>query len=224
MDKVKNRCEEQFTTIETVVTESDLSTSCQKRIQKARRAFDGIFKSMSMFFNFCTVFIKALNLEADQEKFFNDVIFPLSYLKMIWKRLKGAQRKELQPLMNSLEAKMQEGNWNSEIKEEWMKRGKELAESFQRSSSCVEGRNGVLSLYHHRFHRLNERSLKALTIVHNFHIKRSDQTTAAERFFGMKHDDLFESLVQNVKIPGKPKKQYHDPEKRQLGRLKRNIA
>lgn len=219
-DKVKSRCDEQFNIIEAVIKKSGLSKPCHDRIQKSHRAFEGICKSVSMFFNFYTVFTKALDLETEQETFFNDVVFPLSYLNMIWKRLTKARRKELQPLMAALEAKAFEGNWSSELKEEWMKKGKELAESFQRSSSCVEGRNGMLSLYFHRFHQLNERSLKALTVIHNFHIKRSDQTTAAERFFGSKHDNLFESLVDNVRIPGKPQKQHHDLEKRRFGRLK----
>ena len=99
-----------------------------------------------------------------------------------------------------------------------------MAETFQRSSSCVEGRNGVLSLNYHRFHRLNERALKALTIVHNFDTKRKDGTTAAERFFGAKHENLFESLVANVRIPGKPKQQHHDKQKRFLGWEKRRAA
>ena len=60
--------------------------------------------------------------------------------------------------------------------------------------------------------------------MHNFDTKRSDGTTAAERFFGAKHENLFESLVENVRIPGKPKKQHHDAKKRQLGREKRRIA
>ena len=99
-----------------------------------------------------------------------------------------------------------------------------MAEIFQRSSSCVEGRNGVLSLNYHRFHRLNERALKALTIVHNFDTRRKDGTTAAERFFGIKHENLFDSLVADVRIPGKPKQQHHDEKKRLLGWEKRRAA
>ena len=76
----------------------------------------------------------------------------------------------------------------------------------------------MLSLYYHRFHKLNARGLKALTVVHNFHATRSDNTTAAERLFGIKHQNLFESLVEKVRIPGRPKKQYHDPHKRLMGR------
>ena len=75
---------------------------------------------------------------------------------------------------------------------------------FQRSSSCVEGRNGQLSLRHHSLHRLSNRKLKAQTVVHNFFIKRRDGTTAAERFFGAAPKDLFEVLLEKVDLPGRP--------------------
>ena len=193
-------------------------------MEKARRAFEAIVNSVILFFVFFSAFVRDLNLDEEEELFFNKVIFPLCYLKIIWRRLAAKERKELQSLVNSLEIKVRDGPWNEELKEEWMKKGRELANSFQRPSSCVEGRNGMLSLYYHRFHRLNPRSLKALTIVHNFHTKRPDGTTPAERFFGQKPDDLFESLLTHVRIPGKPQRQYHDPEKRRLGQLKRQAA
>jgi Family of unknown function (DUF6399) len=72
------------------------------------------------------------------------------------------------------------------------------AELFQRSSSCVEGRNGKLSLFHHGQTRLSEKRLKALTAVHNYVVKRQDGTTAAERFFGQKHRDAFTWLLQRM--------------------------
>jgi hypothetical protein len=60
--------------------------------------------------------------------------------------------------------------------------------------------------------------------VHNFDVRRADGTTAAERFFEVKHENLFNSLVINVRTPGGPKQQYHDIEKRQLGWEKRRTA
>jgi hypothetical protein len=223
-ETIKNRFNEQLDIIEQAVKEAELSKSCEKRIGKARRAFDAIVEYLYSFFMVYTAFVSNLRLEQDQERFFNEVIFPLSYLKMIWRRLKGKEREELKLLKEGLEMRLREAPYQEELKEQWLKVGQECAEVFQRSSSCVEGRNGLLSLYHHRFHRLNIRSLRALTIVHNFHTKRPDKTTAAERFFGSKHENLFESLVMSVRIPGRPQNQYHDPEKRLIGREKRLVA
>ena len=45
---------------------------------------------------------------------------------------------------------------------------KKCAQFFQRSSSCVEGRNGYLSLRHHGLHHLSNRKLNALTVIHNY--------------------------------------------------------
>ena len=58
----------------------------------------------------------------------------------------------------------------------------DCADRFQRSSSGVEGRNGQLALRHHGRHRLSDRKLAAFTAVRNYHIRRADGTTAAERF------------------------------------------
>jgi len=176
---------------------------------------------LKYFFVIYVAFIESLQLCSERENFFKEVIFPLCYLKMIWKRLPRKSKEEYEPLLKNLEARIRDGPYSEELKKEWMKKGRELAEIFQRSSSCVEGRNGVLSLNHHRFHRLNEKYLRVLTIVHNFDVQRSDGTTAAERLFETKHENLFDFLVKSVRIPGRPQKQYHDLKTRQLGWEKR---
>lgn len=223
-DGIKGRFTEQFKIIYECAEEANLSKPSINRIEKAQRAFSGIVDYMKYFFIVYAAFVDNLWLSISQEKFFNEVVFPLSYLKMIWVRLPRKVREVHKQLLQSLEVKARDAPWPEEIKQALMKRGREMAETFQRSSSCVEGRNGMLSLNYHRFHRLNERSLKVLTIVHNFDVRRSDGSTAAERFFEAKHENLFDSLVANVRIPGRPQKQYHDMEKRLLGREKRRAA
>ena len=98
-----------------------------------------------------------------------------------------------------------------EEKREVEEAARETAGLFQRSSSCVEGRNGRLSLQHHGHSRVSERRLKALTVIHNYMVKRSDGTTAAERFFGQKPRDVFTWLLERMPdlprpAPKRPKK------------------
>jgi len=212
---VKDIFYKQLTIIEECAKAADLSTSCMKRLAKAGRAFNAIWNYMVYFLAFFAAYIHDLKLAPVQKLFFQDVVFPLSYLYMIWRRLPKKEREELQPLRERLEREFEAGQYSKGVKKEWMIKGQECAEKFQRSTSCVEGRNGVLSLYHHRFCRLNQRSCQALTVIHNFHLKRSDGKTAATRFFGSKHDNLFESLVMNVQIPGMSKKKSHNLEKDQ---------
>lgn len=81
---------------------------------------------------------------------------------------------------------------------------KECGQLFQRSSSCLEGRNGYLSLRHHELHHLSERKLGALTVIHNYFTKRPDHTTAAERFFGKKPRDLFQHITETLTSVSRP--------------------
>ncbi len=79
---------------------------------------------------------------------------------------------------------------------------RECAPVFQRSSSCVEGRNGPLAWRHHHRHPIRPRKLKALTVVHNYFLRRCDGTTAAQRFFGRPSRDLFEWVLERIPLPG----------------------
>jgi len=97
----------------------------------------------------------------------------------------------------------------AELPAEWLADAERLAtecvDIFVRGTSCVEGRNGQLALRHHSLHRLSDRRLAALTVIHNFHIRRPDGSSAAERFFGSHHDELFEWLLDHLDVPARPR-------------------
>ena len=77
-----------------------------------------------------------------------------------------------------------------------------ISAKYQRTSSAVEGRNGYLSQRHQVSRGFSEQSLKTLTIIHNFDLRRSDGTTAAQRLFGHDFPDLFGWLLsQNTDLP-----------------------
>jgi len=69
---------------------------------------------------------------------------------------------------------------------------------FQRTTSAIEGRNGVLSLASHFSRGLSKARLNSLTVIHNYHIRRDNNTTAAQRLFKAKHDSLLEYMVTNL--------------------------
>ena len=73
-----------------------------------------------------------------------------------------------------------------------------MCAKFQRTSSAVEGRNGYLSGLHHANRGFTEQTLKVLTVIHNFDLKRDDSTTAAHRLFGKPFPDLFEWVVLHM--------------------------
>lgn len=82
--------------------------------------------------------------------------------------------------------------------QQWVDWAVWMCAKFQRTSSAVEGRNGYLSALNHANRGFTEKTLKVLTIIHNFDLKRNDGTTAAQRLFGKPFPDLFESVVLNM--------------------------
>ena len=97
----------------------------------------------------------------------------------------------------------------SEQRQQWFDWASWMVSKFQRSSSAVEGRNGYLSQVYHNRRGLSSRRLQVMTVIHNFHLKRPDGTTAAERLFGREFPDLFQWLVSDLgelPHPRKPRK------------------
>jgi len=47
--------------------------------------------------------------------------------------------------------------------------------------------------------------------MHNYFTKKSDGTTAAERFFGKPPDDLFEWLIERISLPSRSAKKRPPP-------------
>ena len=81
---------------------------------------------------------------------------------------------------------------------QWVRWSQEFCAKYQRTSSAVEGRNGYLSQLHHARRGFSKESLKVLTIIHNFDLRRQDGTTAAQRLFGYDSPDPFEWVLTQV--------------------------
>ena len=80
----------------------------------------------------------------------------------------------------------------------WQDWAKHMVSQFHRASSAVEGRNGYLSQRHHAQRGFWQNHLQVLTVIHNFDLKRSDGTTAAQRLFGRQFPNLFAWVMQQM--------------------------
>jgi hypothetical protein len=83
-------------------------------------------------------------------------------------------------------------------RQDWIDWARWMANNYQRTSSAVEGRNGYLTRLHHAGRGFSTQTLKVLTIIHNFHLKRPDGSTAAQRLFDYEFPDLFEWVVEHM--------------------------
>lgn len=119
------------------------------------------------------------------------------------KRAEDAQKRYEQ---HSLTAQLDE-----DTRQYYLEKAFSLAATFQRSSSQVEGRNGYLAFVHHAHKGIPKQRLAALTVVHNFDIRRGDGTTPAQRLFSRQFPDLFEFLCQNVTGFAEPRRRRREP-------------
>jgi hypothetical protein len=209
--QVGEKMEEHYAKIKAIADDADLSDNSMSRLEKAHRVFKGMINTIAFFWSFLAQHIASLDLTPDMESIMRNILIPAFYLQTASKKAKTSkERHRLAKLSKELLARLDMiDGWGvlpESIQQQLKDVAKDCANMFQRSSSCVEGRNGYLSLRHHGSHQLSKRKLRSLTVIHNYFIHRSDQTTAAERFFESKPKQLFEFLLDNLDIAARPAK------------------
>jgi len=208
---VSERLEECFNHLNEVAI--CLSERCQKHIKKAHRVVETMKSTIAFFFHTINLYVESMNISIEEQKVMHKYIIPGFYLQEVARKDNDPQRKKIiseksKELLSILYEKDGPfGCCNEEKRRHFEAVGRECAGIFQRSSSCVEGRNAQLSLHHHGLHRLDNHKLQALTAVHNYYVKRKDGTTAAERFFESKPNDMFQWLIDHVALPARPRGQ-----------------
>jgi len=206
---VSRNLEESFNQIR--VAADSLADRCKKRIEKAWRVTEKMTATVAFFFYMVGSIVEELDLPADKQELMHSFLIPGFYLQKVAEKEKDPDiqediRHKSQELLSILKDRTGVLSNCSNIEVACMeRRARECAGLFQRSSSCVEGRNAQLSLRHHGMHRLSDQKLKALTVIHNYYLRRPDGTTAAERFYENKPNDIFEWLLKNMALPARPR-------------------
>ena len=130
-------------------------------------------RTLTFYFLMLRAKVEALSLAPEVEQAVYTRLVPAIYLHLVSEKTPDiSQRGQLRTKSAELLAPLlaPTGPFGSlELKEKLVieKVARECAELFQRSSSCVEGRNAQLALRHHSLHRLSDRKLTALTGVHS---------------------------------------------------------
>jgi len=192
---------------------ANLTDRCKKHVHKAQRVVDSMVATIAFYFQLIDICLGNLHLSDNDKHLMHSYLIPGHYLKQVADKERDVDRKTdiLQKSRELLSIVDRHGGPDgkcSDLKiEELDKAARNCAQFFQRSSSCVEGRNAQLALRHQGIHRLGQKQLKALTVVHNYYIKRRDGTTSAERFFEAKPNDLFDYLLTHMDYPMRPRNQ-----------------
>ena len=205
-----------FSGLDMIAREASLSDRAVQHIDKARRLIPSMLETIAFFWSMVSITLKELELSPHIEQVMLQHLIPAYYLHIAASKVPLPKRRTILAVVEKLLVPLRasDGPFASLDKEQVQHLesvAKECAGFFQRSSSCVEGRNGHLSLRHHSQHNISHRKLQALTVVHNFVVERPDGTTAAERFFGNKPKSLFKHLLDRIDLPARPAKRRSQP-------------
>lgn len=205
---LEKRLLEFFRKARQVVVAAGLPERCEKAVAKAGRVVDAMVDTHNFFHRVVVEEVTALHLPATVHEPVLALLIPALYLQRAARKAStAAVRREIEAVATRLMTALQATAWaalDATTGAAILKTAQDCADLFQRSSSCVEGRNGQLALHHHALHRLTAGKLRALTIIHNYFLRRPDGSTAAQRFFGAPHKDLFDWLVFHVSPPPRP--------------------
>jgi hypothetical protein len=214
-DEVARRLAGHFDTLQQVAAEAGLSSRAVEKLAKARRVLDAMNATIAFFWKMIGVWFSCWNLPEPVQQWMREELIPGYYLARVAKKAsKAAERLRLRELSNKIlaRARSPDGVWGTlspDVRVNLEQKAQTCADLFQRSSSCVEGRNGHLSLKHHALHQLSSRKLQSLTVVHNYSARRTDGTTAAERFYGTAPRDVFAWLLDRLSVPARPRARRH---------------
>jgi len=211
-ETVERRLTEHFDQLDAVAESASLSQGARDRLAKARRALPRMQATLAFFWATVSVWLERWQLPSAVCELMREALIPVCYLRLAAGKASTAEpRKRLLALADEIEARARSPDsvwWSldEEAQQKLATQAERCAELFQRSSSCVEGRNGHLALKHHALHRLTARKLSVLTVLHNYLVSRDDHTTAAERFYGQRPRDIFPWLLARVSYPSRPRR------------------
>ena len=210
-DESAKRLTGHFDTLDQVAAEAGLSAQAREKLAKARRVLTAMQTTLVFFWTMIATRLKAWDVNPLAREWMQEQLIPGYYLQRAAKKAATAEeRQRLRALSEEVLARARtDGLWGTlspEARTDWERKAQQCADFFQRSSSCVEGRNGQLSLKHHALHRLTTRKLRALTVLHNYLLQRADGSTAAERFYGTAPRDLFSWLREHLSLPARPRR------------------
>ncbi len=210
-EEVATRLTAHFDALDQVAREAELSSRAKEKLAKARRMLEAMKATIQFFWTLVAVRFSSWNLSEPIQQWMREQLIPGYYLAAVASKAQTAEERDrLRELSEGILARARDptelwGTLNAQQQADMEHKAQECAELFQRSSSCVEGRNGQLSLKHHALHHLSQRKLRALTVLHNYLVRRPNGTTAAERFYGLAPRDLFAWLLGRLSHPPRPR-------------------
>lgn len=208
-EQVENRLEEQAQCFERIALEQSVKDN-KDTLGKFRRQIEDVSSIVDAWWLWTKESLTS-NIGAEIRNWLLYVLLPVVYWYQQFQKTQNPEMRKLyQTAWQKAQAAYAIHPVTQTISEKDLERWRSWAEwassNFHRASSAVEGRNGYLSQSHHNGRGLTNRRLGALTVIHNYDTKRSDDSTPAERLYGKQFPDLFDWLLGQMGALPLPRK------------------
>lgn len=199
---VEEQLHAEITALEVFVATQGLPVK-KKAVDKVRKQLAGVSALVDVWWQGVWHDVQPMALTPLWQRGMEEVLLPLMSWQQQAVRTRCPRRKAkilqaCQALQAQFEAHPMTQKLAPEVLADWQAWAAERAQTFQRASSAVEGRNGYLSQMHHNHRGLPKHRYKVWTVLHNFDGRAPDGTTPASRFFRQAFPDLFETVFAQV--------------------------
>ena len=185
------------------IAQSQTIADSKQTMAKFRNQFNGLAANVESWWLWVMEILTGLSVDEATQYWLIHTLLPTVYWhQQRHKTQNPKQREKYHQAWQRAAQRLQDDTFTATLPESdlqrWLEWAEWMARQFHRSSSAVEGRNGYLSQMYHNGRGLTEKRLRALTVIHNYGLKRADGTTAAMRLFGRGFPDLFLWLVTEM--------------------------
>ena len=200
--QVEEALEQRIQNFETIAEALGIQDK-KKTAQKFRNQIEALSSTVDTWWFWVYELLQELRIETELSHWLTQMLLPVIYWHhQLNKTQNTATKKRYKAAWEQASDTLMRHPFTKKISSDEMQRWVEwsgwMVKQFHRSSSAVEGRNGCLSQLYHNGRGLTEKRLQALTVIHNYGLKRKDGTTAAMRFFNSDFPDLFSWLLDEM--------------------------
>lgn len=209
---VEKQMLESITIIKSIKDELSISDK-QNKLNRAEKQIPDAAKQIDMWWQWVETSLHNTDLGSAEKEWLLYCLLPYIYWKNKINKTKSKIIKRFYRLsMSSAKTKLDSHYLsnnlfnNKQFMLEWRSWAESMCNIFIRTSSAIEGRNGWISQIHFNGRGLSKDRIHSQTAIHNYFLKRSDNSTACERLSGIKPDDLFEFIIENIGALPEPRK------------------
>ena len=208
--QVEKGLENRAQAFERIANDQDIEDK-NDTLKKFRNQIQALALTVSFWWLWVRETLQDLAVNVEMEHWLTTTLLPLVYWhhqlhKTQNRKARDKYRKAWQQAVQAFNAHPVTRTLPESEIQRWLIWAESMVRQFHRSSSAVEGRNGCLAQMYHNGRGLTQQRLRALTVIHNYGIKRQDGTTAAMRLFETDFPDLFPWLLEKMGALPLPRK------------------